>query len=148
MRLPCWGLSSLPPFLPAPPPGALVGKGGPSELLPVEVLGVGERGREAQRHEEGEDGGEGSTAERGRGVWRDRSKQEVEDKEKLGERNGQGKEREGELQGGEKGAGGDRVGERKKKAALFTGRTGRVTWELKAQRLGLNWGPEVSIQKP
>lgn len=61
---------------------------------------------------------------------------------------GQGKEREGELQGGEKGAGGDRVGERKKKAALFTGRTGRVTWELKAQRLGLNWGPEVSIQKP
>lgn len=64
-----------------------------------------------------------------------------------GEAGGAGRgNREGELQGGEKGAGGDRVGE--KKAALFTGRTGRVTWELKAQRLGLNWGPEISAQKP
>lgn len=31
----------------------------------------------------------GSTVECGRGVWRDRSKQEVEDKEKLGERAGE-----------------------------------------------------------
>ena len=40
------------------------------------------------------------------------------------------------------------TGERNKKDALFTGRTGRVTWELQIQRSGLNWGPEIAIQKP
>lgn len=104
-------------------------------------LGEGPGGMRKGRTEE-----KGSTAERGRGVWRDRSKQEVEYTEKLGERAGETEG--GRATGWGEGSRRRQGGREKEKGCLFTGRTGRVTWELKAQRLGLNWGPKVSVQKP